>query len=74
MHGFRQSVGLTSGRIRWFNELAKAILEPAGWLILDAYNVTAPRPDATFDALHYPGGVTNVITEMLLNTLCNSQC
>ena len=73
VQGFRTG-GLTPARQVHFNKLAREILVPAGWEILDAYNITDPRPDGTFDGLHYYGGVSAAIGDVLLNMLCNKQC
>ena len=39
-----------------------------------AFNVTVGRPDGSVDGVHYRGGVSVAIADVLMNILCNSQC
>lgn len=79
--------------VRW-TQYARARLVPLGFEFLDAWRVTAARPEATWDGVHYAaergkaqmrhvrrgrqvptfkwnGGVSVMLTTMLLNLLCN---
>jgi hypothetical protein len=73
IHGFRGG-GITPGRQRLFNEKAVRILGQSGWEILDAYNRTLDRVDGTVDGVHYRGGVSIALTDILVNMLCNRNC
>ena len=68
--GFRFQ-GFTPARLRRVNALAREILGGAGWEILDAYNITLPRPDGSIEGLHYAGGVAAAITDVLMTMLCH---
>jgi len=74
IHGFKNG-GLTPGRSRYFNELAKKILvEGYGWEMLDMYNVSSPRPCGSVDGVHPRGGVANAVTDVLTNQIINQHC
>lgn len=73
IHGFKTG-GLTPGRSRFFNDLAKDILGRAGWEILDNYNVSRPRPDGTVDGVHPRGGVSIAVTDIMMNAILNPTC
>lgn len=73
IHGFRTS-GLTPGRNMWFNFKAKQILGNSGWEILDSHLPTIPRPDGTFDGIHYRGGVSSSVVDIFMNMICNPYC
>ena len=56
------------------NKLARDYLVPAGWEVLDAYNMTVGRVDGTWDTTHYRGGVAYAIASVLVNMLCAAVC
>jgi hypothetical protein len=70
LHGFRNA-GLTASRMIQLNNHARHILGSSGWEILDAYNITLGRPDGTTDGLHYRGGVSIAISDVLTTMICN---
>ena len=75
VHGLRDPGGspvLTLPRQEWINAQGRRIfVENGGWELLDVFNMTVTRPDATCDGVHYKGGVSKAITTVLLNMLCN---
>ncbi len=73
VHGFRLG-GLTPLRQEHTNKLARDYLVPAGWEVLDAYNMTVGRVDGTWDTTHYRGGVSYAIASVLVNMLCAAVC
>ena len=71
VHGFR-AAGITAARGRWFNSKAIELLGSRGWEILDAFNMTSARPDGSADGMHYTGGVSQAVTEVMLGMLINT--
>eukprot|EP00607_Mallomonas_marina_P006369 CAMPEP_0182425388 /NCGR_PEP_ID=MMETSP1167-20130531/11817_1 /TAXON_ID=2988 /ORGANISM="Mallomonas Sp, Strain CCMP3275" /LENGTH=529 /DNA_ID=CAMNT_0024606081 /DNA_START=643 /DNA_END=2232 /DNA_ORIENTATION=- len=69
IHGYR-AAGTTPQRMERFNSFASQILSNAGWEVLDVYNMTLGRPDGTADGIHYRGGVSHAITDLLTTILC----
>jgi hypothetical protein len=74
-HGFKAN-GLTNARQQRFADKAKEILSSAdgGFEIVDMFNVSLGRPDATADGIHYKGGVSRALTDLLAHVLCVSSC
>jgi hypothetical protein len=74
VHGFKVS-GLTNARQQWFNTKAADILSTiGGFEVFDSFNVTQSRPDGTRDGIHYRGGVSRALTDLLVDKLCLSYC
>lgn len=71
VHGFRTG-GLTPGRQRWFNAKAAEILGASGWEIFDSYGMTLSRPDGSNDGVHYRGGVSSAMTDVVMNIIISS--
>eukprot|EP01041_Mallomonas_annulata_P010429 gene10429-21760_t len=71
IHGFRNHIWMSPGRISMFNKLAQSILEKQGWEVLDVYDLTAARPDSTRDGLHFKGGVSWAITDVMMTKICH---
>jgi hypothetical protein len=67
IHGFKLT-GLTNARQEWFNRKARELL--TDFEIWDVFNITLSRPDASVDGTHYPEGVSQALTDTLVNKLC----
>jgi hypothetical protein len=74
IHGFKVA-GLTTARQQWLAAEARNILgNEGGFEIFDVLNITASRPDAVRDGLHYHGGASKALTDVLANILCVTPC
>ena len=73
VHGFI-TAGLTPSRQESINTLAHKILRPAGWEVVDAYNMSLARPDLTVEGLHTKGGLSRALTGVVLNAIANEEC
>jgi hypothetical protein len=74
-HGFKAN-GLTNARQLLFADKARQILGSVegGFEIVDMFNISLGRPDATADGIHYKGGVSRAMTDILANVLCVTPC
>ena len=64
-----RSGGLTPGRQRWLNQKVAEILGASGWEIFDSYAMTLSRPDGSNDGVHYRGGVSGAMTDVVMNMI-----
>ena len=64
---------MTPGRQRWLNQKATEILGASGWEIFDSYGMTLPRPDGSNDGVHYRGGISSAMTDVVMNMIISPQ-
>ena len=51
------------------NQKATEILGASGWEFFDSYGMTLPRPDGSNDGVHYRGGVSSAMTDVVMNMI-----
>ena len=59
-------------RASTFSRAIAAAARPAGWLYVDAYNMTLSRPDASNDGSHFADPVNYMASQVLLGSVCPS--
>lgn len=69
LHGFREPY-CTQDRSRRFSNMIGNEARSAGWMVLDAFNMTLLRTDMSNDGMHYNDAMNFMFCQMILNMLC----
>ena len=69
LHGFREPY-CTQARSQRFSAMIEGHARSAGWLVLDAYNMTLLRPDMSVDGMHYNDAMNYMFAQVILNMMC----
>jgi hypothetical protein len=69
-HTFREPF-CTTQRSQKISQIMGDLARSAGWLVLDAFNMTLLRPDGSQDGMHYGDPINYMFTQVFINMLCN---
>jgi hypothetical protein len=69
LHGFREPY-CTQARSQSFSSMIEGYARSAGWLVLDAFNMTLLRTDMSYDGMHYNDAMNYMFAQVLLNMMC----
>ena len=69
LHGFREPY-CTQSRSQRFSKMIESHAKPAGWFVLDAFNMTLLRTDMSYDGMHYNDAMNYMFVQVLLNIIC----
>ena len=69
-HSFREPF-CTTQRSQKLSQFMGDQAKSAGWMVLDAFNMTLLRPDSSVDGMHYSDAINYMFIQMILNMVCN---